>query len=271
MANLELKSRTDIPVEERDLSSPLSKAFVVLDAVGSAEKPPRFADLLAQLPLSKATLHRMLKSLTNEGMLALDQTTQTYQVGLRLLRLAHSAWSSNTLASVANPVLDAISSALNMTVHLAVLDNFQVLYIGKRVPTRSVQMFSSPGKIGPAYCTGVGKAMLAFLPEAEREMGLTSQSYKRHTDKTLVTPSELRRDLDRIRRDGYALDNEEHERSIICVAAPIRNRNGIVLGAISATSTTLVTNLSSMKALAPKVQEAAALISEAAEVQLTQI
>ncbi|MEP3275628.1 MAG: IclR family transcriptional regulator [Stappiaceae bacterium] len=262
-----------VPLEtgvERDLSSPISKALIVLDAVGTAETPPRFADLLTILPLSKATLHRMLKSLTNEEMLSLDQKTHTYRVGLRLLRLAHSAWSSNTLANVAEPVLDAVSQKLNMTVHLAVLDNYQVLYVGKRVPASSVQMYSSPGKIGPAYCTGVGKALLAHLPESQQEISLTAQSYGRHTSKTLTSANALRNELKKIAKHGYALDDEEHEQSIICVAAPIRNRNGTLLGALSATSTTFITTIDAMKDLAPTIIEAASQIGEAAEYQMKQ-
>lgn len=258
------------PDVERDLSSPISKALLVLDAVGTADTPPRFADLLSKLPLSKATLHRMLKSLTNEGMLSLDEATHTYRVGLRLLRLAHAAWSSNTLANVAEPVLDALSRKLNMTVHLAVLDNYQVLYIGKRVPASSVPMYSSPGKIGPAYCTGVGKALLAFLSEEQREISLSAQSYSQHTSTTLTSADALRAELKKIAQRGYAIDDEEHEQSIICVAAPILSRNGMVLGALSATSTTFVTTIGAMNDLAPEILAAAAQIGEAAEFQMKQ-
>ena len=114
---------------EPDLSSPISKALVVLDAVALAESPPRFVDLLNALPLSRATLHRQLRQLTREGMLAYDEVRQTYSIGMRVLRLAHSAWSRASLASVACDALDKLSAEIEETIHLAVLDNNQVLYV----------------------------------------------------------------------------------------------------------------------------------------------
>lgn len=226
-----------------DLSSPLSKALVVLDAVAAADSPPRFVDLLTILPLSRATLHRQLRQLVSENMLIYNEVKQTYRIGMRVLRLAHSAWSRSSLASVAQEALDDLNQQVPETLHLAVLDGNQVLYLDKRLPPRSVRMFSSPGKVGPAYCTGVGKAMLAKLPEARLNTAISSQSFKRYTDKTLTSPQMLRDEIVRVQARGYALDDEEHEESIICLAVAIENRAGEPIGALSVTSTTFVTSL----------------------------
>ncbi|AEV35805.1 transcriptional regulator, LclR family [Pseudovibrio sp. FO-BEG1] len=254
---------------EQDLTSPISKALVVLDAVALAESPPRFVELLNALPLSRATLHRQLRQLVKEGMLVHDEVHQTYSIGMRVLRLAHSAWSRASLASVARDSLDQLSAQIPETIHLAVLDNNQVLYVDKRLPPRSVSMFSSPGKIGPAYCTGVGKAMLSALPEARLAEAIRAQSFQRHTAKTFVNEKMLRDELARIRARGHAFDDEEHEDSIICVALPILNKRGEPIGALSVTSTTYVTSLDTMvETYLPAMTLAVQEISENAQIAL---
>lgn len=265
----ETKTQRETPPAEVDLSSPISKALVVLDAVADCAHPPRFVELLNLVPLSRATLHRMLRQLTNEGMLAYDPDQQTYRVGLRLMRLAHSAWANTTLAGTAGDALDALGEAVNETIHLAVLDNYQVLYVDKRLPARSVQMYSSPGKIGPAYCTGVGKAMLAYLSDSHLEQAIAAQSFQKHTETTLTTPDALKRDLQEIRERGYAYDAEEHEPTIICIAVPILNRRKEAIGALSVTSTTGLTTLEKMTELYGDVLKQTALrIARNAEISM---
>jgi DNA-binding IclR family transcriptional regulator len=143
------------------------KALTVLDAVAEHGRPVRFTELLEDSPFPKATLYRFVQTLTAQGMLSYDPERQTYAPGLRLVRLAHAAWQASSLAPIARPYLDDLSRATGETVHLAQLDGGQVLYVDKRNATDPVEMYSQAGKVGPAYCTGVGKAMLAYLPEAE--------------------------------------------------------------------------------------------------------
>ena len=130
-------------------------------------------------------------------------------------------------------------------------------------------MFSSPGKIGPAYCTGVGKAMLAALPEAKLAEAIKAQSFQQHTEKTLVSEQMLREELVRIRERGHAFDDEEHEDTIICVALPILNKRGEPIGALSVTSTTYVTTLEKMaETYLPAMKIAVQEISENAQIAL---
>ncbi len=242
----------------------LVKALALLDAVAAAPGPVRFVDLQHAQGLPKATLHRLLRALTAQRMLAYDPQTQRYAPGLRLVRLGHAAWRRASLAEVARPILDALSAETGETIHLAQLDAGQVLYIDKRDARRPLAMFSDAGKVGPAYCTGVGKAMLAFADPAESEGLLSRQSHHRHTPHTLDAPA-LRADLAAIRARGVAFDRQEHEPGIICVAAPILAARGVALGAISVTSSTARRSLDDLAALAPRLRAAAAAIAEAAE------
>lgn len=235
----------------------VGKALAVLDQVAAFEAPVRFSEILAQSPFPKPTLYRFVQTLTNQGMLSYDPDRQTYAPGLRLVRLAHAAWAQSTLAPVARPHLDALSAEVGETVHLAQLDNGQVLYLEKRNARQPVTMFSQTGKVGPAYCTGVGKVMLAFTAETELDRLIDQQSFHQFTDKTLTTPDALMEELDNIVARGYGFDDEEHEPGIICVAVPILTEKGRPIGGLSVTSTTERQTLEQLAALAPLLQQTA--------------
>ncbi|WP_417809144.1 IclR family transcriptional regulator [Thioclava sp.] len=214
----------------------VGRTLTVLDLVAEFGRPVRFAELLPVSGLPKATLYRFLQTLTNQGMLAYDDERQSYAPGLRLVRLAHAAWAQSSLAPIAAPYLDALSAKTGQTLHLAQLDQGMVLYVDKRNAARPVEMFSQSGKVGPAYCTGVGKAMLAYLAPKPLEAAIAHQSFHRFTKTTLANEADLRAELAAIRTRGYAWDDEEHEPGIRCVAAPILSQSGRVLGALSITA-----------------------------------
>lgn len=243
----------------------VGKALALLDIVALSPEPMRFSDILAQSSYPKATTYRFLQTLTRQAMLTYDENRQTYSLGVRLVRLAHSAWQHSSLAPLARPIMDALSKQLSQTIHLAQLDGGQVLYVDKRNAKNPIEMFSDAGKIGPAYCTGVGKAMLAFINEAERENIICQQSFHAFTDKTITGPEKLRAELAAIRRDGMAFDREEHEPSIICIAVPILSSKGRVLGGMSITSSTERHDLAGLEEFQPPLKQSAEKIGKLAE------
>ncbi len=243
----------------------VGKALEVLDQVAAFGRPVRFSELLDKSPFPKPTLYRFVQTLTSQQMLSYDPERQTYAPGVRLVRLAHAAWEQSTLAPIARPHVDALSKAVGETVHLAQLDNAQVLYIDKRNAGKPVQMYSQAGKVGPAYCTGVGKVMLAFSEPSVIDTVIGQQSFHVFTPQTIATPAALREELTDIRANGYGFDREEHEPGIICVAMPILSETGRVLGALSVTSTTRRTNLAGLEAYVPILQETATRISQDAQ------
>ncbi|MBA3908356.1 MAG: IclR family transcriptional regulator [Rhodobacter sp.] len=243
----------------------VGKALDVLDLVARQGAPVRFSDLMAQTDYPKATLYRLLQTLTNQGMLALDPDTGAYALGMRLVRLAHAAWAQSSLAPIARPYLDELAEKTGETIHLAQMDQGQVLYVDKRNAAKPVEMFAQAGKVGPAYCTGVGKAMLAWTAPEALDQALARQSFYRHTDQTLDTPEKLLAELKAIRARGHAFDREEHEKGIICCAVPILTRSGRVLGALSVTSTTARTTLEALEGQAGLIKDIAAKIAAEAE------
>ncbi|MFT7059227.1 MAG: DNA-binding IclR family transcriptional regulator, partial [Pseudorhodobacter sp.] len=248
---------------ESNSDGTVGKALDVLDMVAAAGKPLRFTEMLCNSPYPKATLYRFLQVLTHQGMLSYDSDRQTYSLGVRLVRLAHAAWAQSSLAPLAKTHLDALSAELGETIHLAQMDQGQVLYVDKRNAAKPVEMFSTAGRVGPAYCTGVGKVMLAHLPKDMLEQALQRQSFHRFTEHTLASRESLLAELSAIRERGYGFDREEHEPGIICIAAPILTDGGKVIGALSVTSTTSRLTLNDLEALAPKLHETAERIASA--------
>ena len=225
-------------VQEEDMGyvagdGTVGKALAVLDQVAAFGRPVRFTEILAQSDLPKPTLYRFVQSLANQNMLLYDQVTQTYAPGLRLLRLAHSAWAQSTLAPVAKPFLDALFENVGEAVHLAQIDNGQVLFIDKRRPKASFETLAQAGQVAPAYCTGVGKVILAFMDDERRARALKQQAFLRYTAATHTEIGTLSIELEEIRAAGVAYDREEHETGIISIAAPIMNASDTVIGAVS--------------------------------------
>ncbi|MCG7628347.1 IclR family transcriptional regulator [Epibacterium sp. MM17-32] len=250
---------------QRGNDGTVGKALEILDRVAEYGRPVRFAELLAASRHPKATLYRLLRTLTNQGMLCFDDEQQTYAPGLRLVRLAHAAWRQSSLAPVARDHLDALSIEVGETIHLAQLDQGQVLYVDKRNARTPIEMFSQAGKVGPGFCTGVGKAMIAHLDGTARDDAIRRQAYVQHTPHTLASENAFRAELDRIRTDGVAFDREEHEPGIICIAAPILSTKGRVMGALSITSSTQRQSLEGLDAFRPLLLKTANDIAEAAE------
>lgn len=261
------ESRTE-PGRSDPGTGTLAKGLALLEAVASGAQPLRFTDLLQSQPYPKATLHRLLKSLIEAEMVVYDADQRTYHPGLRLIRLAHASWLRSSLADAARATLDQLAIEIGETVHLATLDNGQVLYLDKRTAARPVTMFSSPGKVGPAHCTGVGKVMLAHLDEQALEHALERQSFHDYMPATITTPRALRAEITAIRKLGYGFDREEHEPSIICIAVPILSSRKAMLGGLSVTSTTYVTDLGTLEGYAPRLKEAAAAIAEEATIRM---
>ncbi|MFK7791970.1 MAG: IclR family transcriptional regulator [Devosiaceae bacterium] len=247
---------------------PVTKALLLLDAFADAEQPMRFSDLKERLPFPKATLHRMLKNLVDENMLVQHAASGNYELGPRLIRLAHAAWAHGSLADAARPVLDSLHAQLGKTIHLAQLDSGQVLYLDKRVGNRGLAMFSRPGKVGPAYCTGVGKAMMAYLPDNALEDCLQRQTFARFTATTMTNRASLMRELDAIRGRGHAFDREEHEPGIVCIAVPILAADGSLFGGLSATNPGNIDDIMKLEALAPTLKEAARTIAADATMRM---
>lgn len=243
----------------------VGKAMQVLDQVASFQRPVRFSALLANSPFPKPTLYRFVQTLTNQGMLTFDAERQTYSMGIRLVSLAHSAWRHSSLAPVARPYIEDLAAKVGEAVHLAQLDNGHVLFVDKCKVSDHFETLAQAGKIAPGYCTGVGKAILAFMPEAEQKKALDQQSYAACTPFTLTNRAALVLELEKVKTVGVAYDREEHEQGIISIACPILTRQSRVLGAVSIATSTNRYQIEDLENQRPNLLKAANLIGTEAE------
>ncbi|MGI3185976.1 IclR family transcriptional regulator [Nioella aestuarii] len=242
----------------------VGKALDVLDSVAAAGHPVKFTELLEKSDHPKATLYRLLQTLTNQGMLSHDPDTGSYSLGLRLVKLAHSAWKQATLATVARPYVDVLAAKVGETIHLAQMELGQVLFVDKQKMSDRFETLAQTGTVAPGYCTGVGKAILAHMTPERLERALRQQLFLENTPSTHTSPETLLKELEEIRAEGVAFDREEHEAGIISIAAPILTNGGRVIGALSIATSTTRHSLDSIRAFEPDLLETARKIGDEA-------
>jgi len=229
----------------------VEKGLEILDIVVKFGRAVRFSEILEVSPYPKATLHRFLQTLTNQGVLSYDTERRIYSPGMRLVRIAHHAWNQSSLAPRAEPFLESLAADVKETVHLAQMENSRVVFVAKKTPPEGFQTMARSGRRSPAHCTGVGKAMLAFMNPELREVALSRQTYENFTPATHAGPESLLKELETIRKAGIAFDREEHERGMISVAAPIFGGGGHVIGALSVVTSTFRMSLEELDKFSP--------------------
>lgn len=238
----------------------VDRTFQVLETLSLHPQGLSLTTLAKETQLNKSTTYRLLASLMAHGYVIKDPQTNTYHISLKLYELGCRAVNSRGYISVVEPVLRKLTQESHETVHFVLREDDAVVYLYKEEPMQSLlSMGSHIGLRNPMYCTGVGKAILAFLPEGEQVRIAKSQTYVPFTPHTLITPESLLEDLAITRARGYALDVEEHELGIRCIAAPIRNSQGEAYAAIS------ISAPASRFGLDTRRQELAQLICSAAE------
>lgn len=151
------------------------------------------AEISARVALPKPTTFRLLQTLSQRSLVQQDPVTRTYYPGIKIFEWANAVTRKMDLRTQALPELRELSQRTNETVHLAMLDDGDMIYIDKEESQQTIRMFSAIGKRGPAYCTGVGKALLAYLPPDQLDRVLASKSLKRFTPHTITTLSGLKR------------------------------------------------------------------------------
>lgn len=211
----------------------LAKSVSLLHIVSTTAKGVSFTHLRTLSGQPKATLHRLLQNLLDLRLLRFDADVKRYSLGYGLLEMAGRAWSQLDIRHAAREMMAELSTALDETVHLAVLDASDIIYIDKVESSQPFRLGSAIGLRNPAFCTGVGKALIAFLPTNELDQVIKHTKFTALTPNTLTTEADLRKSLSMIRQTGYAYDDEEHHLGIRCAAAPIFNHSGRPIASIS--------------------------------------
>lgn len=209
----------------------LSRAISVLFAFSAKEPRLSLDELAAKSGLNKTSLLRILRTLEIERFLM--RSGDHYRLGSRVLELGNVYLSTLSVHGVAQPFMSNLAESCNQTISLAILDAFEVVYIGIEQAQREVGIQGNIGARHPAHATALGKVMLAALSDKDLKQLLEGRELKRLTHRTIVSPQALLERLAQVREQGYAVDDEERGIGIRCVAAPIYNHQGKAVAALS--------------------------------------
>jgi len=211
----------------------LERAVDILQVLSEDSRELAAGEVAERLSLHKSTIHRLLTVLDQHRLIRRDAETGRYALGLRLFEFGTRAVRGLRLRDQAQPYLDQLARETGETAHVCVLDGGDMVSIAYAEGPRSLRMPATVGRRTPAYCSAVGKAMLAFLSEGPLDDVLSERPQRACTNKTLVTRAALLDDLRQTRTRGYAIDDEEIEKGLRCVGGPVWNYTGEVVAAIS--------------------------------------
>lgn len=191
-------------------------------------------ELSTALGLNKSTVHRILNSLICMDYVRQDAETSKYSLSFKICGLSNQILAKNSIIDIARPYIKELSARSGETVHLVQLDGINAIYIDKvEASQNSVRMISMVGKSIPLYCSGVGKAMLADMSDSKIESIWKRSSLHQLTEHTVTRYVDFMKLIEEARKSGYALDNEENELGVRCIAVSIKSYNGKSTHAIS--------------------------------------
>ena len=247
---------------EKKIIRSIDRTLQVLELF-SLEKPEwGVTEISKALSIYKSNVHNVLTTLAERGFVIKDSKTDKYKLGIKFFELGSIVIKNMDLRKIAHPYMEKLLKEFNETVHLGILVEGEILSIEQEESGQSLSPRIFIGKRAPLYCTGIGKAIMAYLPKDKfaftiKEIGLT-----RYTEGTISNEEELEKELEKIREQGYAVDNMEHEEGVRCVAGPIRDYTGKVSASLSVSGPAFRINENNVPNIAKKVKEYCDYISK---------
>lgn len=220
----------------KNLVQTIERAAYIFDILSQTPNGLSLGELARKANLPKGTAHRLLSSMAYFDFIRQEPTTKNYHLGFKLVDLGNLLLSQIDLRRQAHSFLINLSESVKETVHLVVLDRDKALYIDKvdlHPKASGLQMVSRLGSRIPLHCSSVGKVLLAYMEKTDAEKLIWDSALAKRTKNTITDPEDLMQHLSFVRENGYAIDDEENEEGIRCVAAPIRNSSGRVEAAMS--------------------------------------
>ncbi len=240
------------------MSQSVDRALVLLDELANG---PKTLDQLAErVNVHKSTVLRLLRTLESHRFVQRNGIRH-YRLGTSLFEMAFRALDERDVRRSVEPALRELNASTGHTVHLATYEDGEVIYIDKYESRHNVRMYSRIGRRAALHCTAVAKVLVAALPEEQRKVIAGSIEYPRMTPNTIITSRDYLAELARVADCGYAIDDEEHEEHIHCVAAPVRGARGEVLAAMSLSVPQVLLDMDGLLRLVPALLDAAAVAS----------
>ena len=239
----------------------LDRAAAILDCFELDRPELNVRDIAEKTGLHKSTAHRILMALHHNGLVEQDASSGRYHLGLQLVKLGEHALQRLDVRVVGRPHLEELAALGKETVHLAVMDGDQVVMLDRVDGPHALGTPSLPGRLFPAHCTSLGKAILAGLDDAEVVRILGSRPLKRHTARTVTSVDALLAELRTVRKKGYAIAEEELEVGLCTVGAVVRGHSGATVGAVSISGPSARLRASTLATLGELVKKTTARIS----------
>lgn len=239
----------------------LDRVFTILDVLASSKKDQSLVELTESLGLHKSTTHRLLKILERHHFVERDGSSGKYLLGSKLLELGMRVAARLDLAGLSRPHLEKLSQESGETAHVGVLRGGEVVSIANVEGHHTLRTPATVGRKSPAHCSGLGKAMLSALSEKDVETIIRQQGLKGYTRNTITRRPALKSELQAVRHRGYALDEEEFEEGLKCIAAPVFDHSGNAIAAISIAGAAFRLNAGRIPSLSRAVMYAAACLS----------
>lgn len=243
------------------MNNTLVKGLAVLELLAHSDRPLGVTELARELGVAKSNAHRILQALTELRYVRKHEASGTYQATIRVWELGTAVLAHFNLREVAVPFMERLLERTRETVHLSVLDGYDVVYVHKLESPEPVRAYTQIGGRAPAHCVATGKAMLAWSAPASLET--LAERLQRHSDKTIVEPEKFLREMSKVRSQGFAVNRGEWRSSVCGVGSPIRDPSGGIIAAIGLSGPAERMRPPVLNRLAPQVMEAALAISEA--------
>ncbi|MEA2987025.1 MAG: IclR family transcriptional regulator, regulon repressor [Alphaproteobacteria bacterium] len=251
--------KTESASKQRRLSS-VGAAIQLLKAFSEEQVDIGISELSRRLGVAKSTVHRLAATLAAEGLLEQDRETEKYRLGIALFRLGALVRRRMDVSSQGRPYLYELREKTNETVHLAILDGSEIMYVYNLESTQAIRMRSDLGVRKPAYCTAEGQAILAFQPQAVVD-AVILQGLLPRTPQTITDAGKLIKALALVRQRGCAIEDEESEIGMRGISAPIRNDAGEVVAAVGLAGPVTRLSKKAIATFVPHVIETADLVS----------
>jgi len=226
-------------MERESIVKSVRRALDIINIISSHKDGIGVTGISRQMDINKSSVHRILATLVQYGYVEQDNETSRYKLGYKFLELSSKLLESIDLRKAAQPFLQELERETNEVIHLVVYDQREVIYIEKLEGTETLRMHSKVGRRAPLHCTAVGKAILAHLPLHVVHETIERMELAVHTEHTITNKEELLKELAQVKERGYALDLEENEYGIRCVAVPIFDHLGNVAAAVSVSGPTI--------------------------------
>lgn len=249
-------------MERLNMVKSVGRAMEVINLVSTNKYGVGVTEIANQMDINKSSVYRILNTLEEYGFIEQNEESGKYKLGYKFLEISSRLLDSMDLRTEAAPFLKSLEDYTNEVIHLVVYDHGEVVYLEKLEGSETLRMHSKVGRRAPMHCTSVGKAILAHLEEKRVREIIENRGLPKHTDHTIIDADLFMKELKKVKEQGYALDLEENEQGVTCIAAPIFDHTEQVIAALSISGTSLRMTEERLINLKGKVMDAGQDISK---------